>query len=144
MGTDIKVNSKSIILFDGVCNLCNTSVNFVIDRDSRDRFLFAALQSDFAKNRLQELGYYDFTLSSVLLVEGERVYKESTAALRIAKGLGGLWPLLYIMIIIPSSLRDVVYKNIARNRYKWFGKRESCRVPEPAVLRKFVGDAQVA
>lgn len=138
------MNSKSIILFDGVCNLCNTSVNFVIDRDSRDRFLFAALQSDFAKNRLQELGYYDFTLSSVLLVEGERVYKESTAALRIAKGLGGLWPLLYIMIIIPSSLRDVVYKNIARNRYKWFGKRESCRVPEPAVLRKFVGDAQVA
>ena len=138
------MNSKSIILFDGVCNLCNTSVNFVIDRDSRDRFLFAALQSDFAKNRLQELGYHDFTLSSVLLVEGERVYKESTAALRIAKGLGGLWPLLYIMIIIPSSLRDVVYKYIARNRYKWFGKRESCRVPEPAVLRKFVGDAQVA
>lgn len=123
------------ILFDGVCNLCNASVNFIIDRDPKGYFRFAALQSDAAK-ALGEAPNGDPD-SIVLLEDGVR-YEQSTAALRIARRLSGLWPVLYAGIILPRPLRDLVYRFIARNRYKWFGRRDACRLPSPELKARFL------
>ena len=130
---------KATVLFDGVCNFCNSSVNFIIDRDKEDYFQFTPLQNDLAKDILRQNGYNPDDLDSVVLYEDGTVYTESTAALRIAKRLKGLWPLLYGFIIIPPFIRNSVYRFIARNRYKWFGKREACRLPSPEVKAKFIG-----
>ena len=128
----------AVILFDGVCNLCNGSVNFIIDRDPDGYFKFASLQSDeaaplLARHQLKE-GYLD----SIVLVEGEKVYRNSTAALRVARKLKGGWPLFSIFLIIPRPLRDLVYNFIARNRYKWFGKSDTCRIPTPELRSRFL------
>jgi len=130
--------NKPVILFDGVCNLCNASVNFVIDRDPAGLFYFSALQSDYAQGKLatHQVGQ---DLNTIILLEDGKVYDRSTAALRIARHLGGLWPLLYVGILIPRFLRNAVYRWIAKNRYRWFGQTEQCRVPTTDLQARFLG-----
>ena len=128
----------SIILFDGVCNLCNGAVKFVIKRDNRNQFLFASLQSDEGKQILEEHNFPDNKMKSFFLVENGKVYDRSTAALRVARRLTGLWPLLYGFIIVPGFIRDGVYNWIAKNRYQWFGKKDECMVPTPELKAKFL------
>jgi predicted DCC family thiol-disulfide oxidoreductase YuxK len=127
-----------VILFDGVCNLCNASVLFIIDRDPRGRFAFAPLQSDYAAALLREHGWQGDALTTVLLIEDGRVYDRSSAALRIARGLSGLWPLFSVFRIVPRPLRDLAYDWLARHRYRWFGRTESCRVPTPELRSRFL------
>jgi predicted DCC family thiol-disulfide oxidoreductase YuxK len=128
----------AIILFDGVCNLCNASVTFIIERDPSDRFRFAALQSDLGRKLTSKFGIDSEKTDSIVLLEGDTAYTKSTAALRIARKLSGAWPLLYSFIIIPKPLRDWVYGYIAKNRYRWYGKQESCMIPTPALREKFL------
>ena len=130
--------TKSIILFDGVCNLCNSSVNFIIERDPKEHFLFASLQSDVASKLLLQFNLKKITLDSIILIEKGNIYEKSTAALKIAKKLNGLFPLLYVFIIIPSFIRNYVYDYIATNRYKWYGKKESCSLPSPSLKKRFL------
>lgn len=135
--------TRPVILFDGVCNLCNRSVRFVIDRDPEARFLFAHLQSGFAAGLLASLdGPADLT--TVILVEEGRLYTRSTAALRIARGLSGPWRLAYVLIAVPRPIRDAVYGWIARNRYRWFGRTEACRIPTPDEAARFIDDGTAA
>lgn len=139
-----------IVAFDGLCNLCNSTVNWIIDHDPKQQFKFIALQ-DIARLKTgntekqeayallkNELIDASSVLSSVLLIENGQLYKKSTAVLRICRQLSGLYPLLHTCIIIPRALRDLVYDFIAHNRYKWFGKREQCRVPSPDVKQRFL------
>jgi len=132
------IENQDILLFDGVCNLCNSSVNFIIDHDPHNHFRFAALQSEFGQKKLLELGYDNEAFDSLVLLSEDQVYKKSSAALRIAKKLNGLYPVLYIFIIIPPFIRHGVYDIIARNRYKWWGKQDSCRVPTPELRSRFM------
>jgi predicted DCC family thiol-disulfide oxidoreductase YuxK len=119
-------NEKSIILFDGICNLCNASVQFILKHDKNENFLFASLQSDAAAKLLLQEKYKKNHLQSVVLIEEKKISDKSTAILRIARSLGGFWKLLYVFIIIPKALRDMVYDFIAKHRYQWFGKRDTC------------------
>lgn len=129
--------AETVIFFDGVCNLCNASVQFVIARDSKNYFKFAALQSDLAVSKLANYSLQVKQGDSFVLLENGKVYEQSTAALRVAKRLNGLWPLLYAFIVVSPFIRNWVYKFIARNRYKWFGKQESCWVPTPELRSRF-------
>lgn len=129
---------ERIILFDGVCNFCNASINFVMDHDPKYLFKFAALQSDFAKEKLAKAGLNTNDFDSVVLIEGDKVYTRSTAALRIARLLSGAWPLMYGFVIVPPFIRNAVYDLVARNRYRWFGKSENCRLPSPEERARFV------
>lgn len=131
---------RRTVLFDGVCNLCNASVLFVVDRDPHARFTFAPLQSAEAQRLLAERGYQGAELNTVLLVEGDRVYARSSAALRVARGLSGAWPLLYAFLAVPRPLRDAVYNWVARNRYRWFGREDVCRIPTPELRARFLAD----
>jgi len=128
----------SIILFDGVCNLCNGAVKFVIKRDNRNQFLFASLQSEEGKQMLEEHNFRENKMNSFFLVENGKVYDRSTAALRVLKRLTGLWPILYGLIIVPGFIRDGVYNWIARNRYQWFGRKDECMIPTPELKAKFL------
>jgi predicted DCC family thiol-disulfide oxidoreductase YuxK len=128
-----------IVLFDGVCNLCNGSVQFILKRDSQVRFRFASLQSEAGRSLLVEHGLDPDALSSVVVIEGGRVWQESSAALRIARHLPGAWKLLRVFTVIPRPLRDAVYRLIARNRYRWFGKSETCWLPTPELKGRFLG-----
>ncbi|RYG41099.1 MAG: thiol-disulfide oxidoreductase DCC family protein [Chitinophagaceae bacterium] len=126
-----------VILFDGVCNLCNGAVNFIIRRDVHKIFRFAPLQSD-AGTKLREQYAIQGELESILLITGGRMYKMSDAALKIAAKLSLPYSLLYGFIIVPPFIRNAVYKLIARNRYKWFGRQESCMMPTPDVNERFL------
>jgi len=130
---------QPVILFDGLCNLCNEAVQFTIERDKQNLFRFASLQSDYAAEKIASFYIVPQNLESFILLEDDKVYLRSTAALRVAKKLSGLWPLLYGFIIVPRFIRDAVYNYIAKNRYKWFGKQESCWVPTPELKKKFLG-----
>ncbi len=132
------IAKQDILLFDGVCNLCNGAVNFIIDHDPKGQFKFAALQSEFGQKKLLQLGYDTESFDSLVLLSQDQVYKKSSAALRIVKKLNGLYPILYAFIIIPPFLRHWVYDIIAKNRYKWWGKRDSCRMPTPELRSRFV------
>lgn len=127
-----------VILFDGVCNLCNGSVQYVIKHDKQGLFRFASLQSDGGQKLLQQyqLPQNDFT--SFVLLENNEVYTRSTAALKVARKLSGFVKLLYGFIIVPAFIRDAVYNFIAKNRYKWFGKQESCMIPTPELKERFL------
>ncbi|ATL48580.1 thiol-disulfide oxidoreductase [Chitinophaga caeni] len=129
------MEKESIIFFDGVCNLCNSSVLFIIKRDKKAHFRFASLQSALAKEMLPPalLG-----ISSIVLLEDGQYHTKSSAALRIARKLDGLWPVLYPGIIIPRFIRDAVYNFIAANRYRWFGKRETCMLPTAELKNRFM------
>lgn len=137
MGEDHKIEQE-ILLFDGVCNLCNGAVNFIIDRDPKNHFKFAALQSDFGQEQLRKLGFSQSDFDSLVLLSQDRVYKKSSAALRIAGKLNSLYPLLKVFLVLPPFIRDGVYDIIARNRYKWFGKRDECRIPTPELRSRFI------
>ena len=127
-----------IVLFDGVCNLCNNAVDFIIKKDHKERFKVGALQDKVTKNILDDYQINKDYLDSLVFIHKESVYYKSRAALEIAKNLNGLWPLMFIFIIIPSIIRDPVYDWIARNRYKWFGKKETCRLPSDEEKKRFL------
>ena len=126
------------ILFDGVCNLCNGSIQFILKRDPRALFRFASLQSEAGRRLVAENGLDPEVLSSVILIEDGRVYRESTAALRIARHMSGAWKLLRVFVLIPRPIRDALYRLIARNRYRWFGKSETCWLPTPELRARFL------
>lgn len=132
------MKERKIILFDGVCNLCNSSVNFIIDRDKSNQFKFASLQSEAGKSFLRSFNIENVKLETLFFLYGNKCYDQSTAVLKVVKYFPGLWKLFYIFIIIPKPLRDFFYKIIAKNRYKWFGKKDSCRVPTPELKEKFL------
>jgi predicted DCC family thiol-disulfide oxidoreductase YuxK len=127
-----------IILFDGVCNLCNTAVDFIIKRDKHARFKFGALQDNASKEILEQYSINKEYLESLILIQDGKVYYKSTAALEIAKSLKGLWPLFYPLILIPEFVRNPIYDWIARNRYRWFGKKEICRIPTAEEQSRFL------
>ena len=127
-----------IILFDGVCNLCNTSVKIVIRNDKKDCFRFAALQSDIGKDYITKFNIDSTETDSIILIDQEKAYVKSTAALYISKSLSGAYPLLFGFIIIPKFIRNWVYDFVARNRYRWYGKKESCMIPTPELRAKFL------
>lgn len=131
-------HSYKIILFDGVCNLCNSAINFVIDHDKKNRFKFAPLQEETGQNLIREFQIDPAQTDSIVLIDNGRAYIKSTAALRIARYMNGAYPLLYSLIILPPFIRNWVYDWVARNRYKWFGKKESCRIPTPELRDKFL------
>jgi predicted DCC family thiol-disulfide oxidoreductase YuxK len=126
-----------VVLFDGVCNLCNSSINWIIDHDKKNLFRFAALQSDFGAGMVQK-HQVKGAMDSVVLLENDKIFFRSSAALRILKHIGGIYSLAYGLIIIPRVIRDFVYDLIARNRYRWFGKQDSCRIPTPELKAKFI------
>lgn len=129
---------KKIILFDGVCNLCNSSIIFVIKHDPKDLFRFAPLQSDLGQALIKKHNIDSTQVDSIILVDQEKAYIKSSAALRIARHLSGAYSLLSIFLIFPAFLRNVVYDYIARNRYKWYGKKDSCMIPTPELKAKFL------
>ena len=133
-----EMGEGGIILFDGVCNLCNRAVQFVIKRDNKNYFRFASLQSDIGQQILRQYTLPTNITDSFLLVENEKVFDRSTAALRVLKQLKNLWPFLYAFIIVPKFMRDAVYNFIARNRYRWFGKTDECMLPTPELQSKFL------
>ncbi|WP_066187130.1 MULTISPECIES: thiol-disulfide oxidoreductase DCC family protein [Gracilibacillus] len=128
---------KKIILFDGVCNFCNGSVQFVIKRDPKVKFQFASLQSQVGK-QLVEQYQISADLDSLILIEGDDYYQQSTAALKIVSSLYRLYPLLTVFRLIPRFLRDPIYRMIANNRYRWFGKSEHCMIPKPEDKDRFI------
>ena len=129
---------QPVILFDGVCNFCNYWVNFAIKRDKKKKLRFAPLQGEAAKKLLYQFGLDTSTFSSVILIDNGKAYTQSSAAFRICKYLDGGWRLVYGLMIIPKFIRDFLYNIIARNRYKWFGKRKECMVPTPEMIERFL------
>ena len=131
-----KKNTK-VILFDGVCNLCNNSVKFIIKNDKRNIFKFAPLQGKYGIKIQNSYNINTTQINSIILVDGEKTFTKSSAALRIAKDLRAPFFMLYVFIIIPVFIRNFVYDLIAKNRYKWFGKMESCMIPSNELKSKF-------
>lgn len=130
---------KNILFFDGVCNLCNASVAFILKREKSNKLLYASLQGETAKEILKNKGDYIDNLSSIVLYKNNKIYDKSTAALLVAKDLKVLWPLFYYLFIWwPKPIRDTIYSWIAKNRYKWFGKQEQCMIPEKSVSHRFL------
>ena len=130
--------SGAIIAFDGICNLCNGIVDFVISRDRKKTFRFLSLQSATGRQLLERANLPANRLTTLVLIEQGRTYTKSTAALRIVRSLGGLWRLAGILLIIPPPLRDAVYDLVARKRYRWFGTRTTCRVPSAEERDRFL------
>lgn len=131
--------NKKIILFDGVCNLCNSAVQFVIKHDKKDVFRFVALQSELGQKILNHIGINPTNIDSIILYEPRTAYYyKSSAAIQIAQNLGGFWHFGSVFKIIPTGIRNFLYDYIARNRYKWYGKKESCMVPTPELKVKFL------
>jgi len=129
---------RAIILFDGVCNFCNASVNFILKRDPKGIFRFTPLQSEAGQNLLKKFGLSTDDLDTMLLIDGDKHYTRSSAGLRIAARLSGLWPIFAVFLIVPKFLRDIVYKVIAKNRYRWWGKRDTCMIPTPEMKDRFL------
>jgi len=134
----MKNKNHKIILFDGVCNLCNGAVTFIIKRDKKDVFKFAALQSEIGQQLISKFNIDTSKVDSIILIDGDKHYEKSSAALRIAKQLSGAYPLLFGFMILPKFIRNAVYDYIAKNRYKWFGKKESCMIPTPELKSRFL------
>jgi predicted DCC family thiol-disulfide oxidoreductase YuxK len=127
-----------VILFDGVCNLCNGAVQFVIRHDPKGVFRFAALQSDMGRALLIKHHLDPTELHSIVVILDDKVYRKSGAALEIARRLSGGWRLFYSFKIVPKFLRDWLYDGIAANRYRWFGKKEQCMIPRPELQSRFL------
>lgn len=128
---------NNIILFDGECNFCDSSVQFIIKRDSKSKFKFTSLQGECGRKLLNE-NQIPSDINSFLLIKNNKIYDKSTAALLVAKELNGFWKLASIFFIIPSPIRDFFYNIVAKNRYKWFGKKEVCTIPSPEMRRRFL------
>jgi len=133
-----KMQQNPIVLFDGVCNLCNGFVQFAIKHDKRAKLKFASIQSDAAQNLLAKHDRANQPLKTVILIEGDKLYEKSSAGLRILRHFGGAWQLFYILMIFPKFIRDIVYNFIANNRYKWFGKKNECWIPTPELKSRFL------
>jgi predicted DCC family thiol-disulfide oxidoreductase YuxK len=129
---------KPVLLFDGVCNLCNSSVQWVIEHDPRAQFRFASLQSEAGQALLRQHQLPTDELNTVVLVDAGRAYTRSDVPLQIVGKLGGAWPLLTVFRIVQRPLRNAVYDWIARNRYRWFGKKEACWLPTPDLKARFL------
>jgi predicted DCC family thiol-disulfide oxidoreductase YuxK len=128
---------ERIILFDGSCNFCDLSVEFIIKRDPKGVFKFASLQSDIGKELLYKHNVPE-DIDSIVLIEGKKCYLKSLAALRISKKLKGFWKLSYVFIVVPNKIRDLLYDFIAKNRYKWFGKNGRCMIPSLDEKKRFL------
>ncbi|GAA0429728.1 thiol-disulfide oxidoreductase DCC family protein [Virgibacillus salarius] len=128
---------SKVILFDGVCNFCDQSVQFILKRDKQEQFTFASLQGD-AGQELLKRNYVPTNMNSFILIDGNKAYFKSTAALRVCKELNGAWKLLYGFMIIPKPLRDFLYGVIANHRYEWFGQKQSCTLPSPETRKRFL------
>jgi len=138
LGTNSQIRpDQAIIFFDGVCNLCNGAVQFTIKRDHNAYFKFAPLQSEKALEILTNHGVDLSELESILLFENGKLTKKSNAVLNISRRLSGIWPLFYVLKIVPLPIRDFFYDWIAKNRYRWFGKRDVCMVPTPEIISRF-------
>jgi predicted DCC family thiol-disulfide oxidoreductase YuxK len=129
---------SAVVLFDGVCNFCNGSVNFIIKHDQNKLFRFASLQSPAGQKLVKEYGMNKPGLDSIILIENGRAYTHSTAALKIAAELNGIWSWAHALIYVPRAPRDFFYKLFARNRYRLFGKKEECMIPTPEVRERFL------
>lgn len=130
---------KKIILFDGVCNLCNGAVQFIIKRDKKDIFRFAALQDPIGKQLMEARGIATMNMETMILIVPDKAYyTKSSAALKIAYEFGGLWKIVKVFEWLPPGFRDAIYAVIAKNRYKWFGKQESCMIPTPELKARFL------
>jgi len=138
ISTNQMTNNPAIVLFDGICNFCSSSVLFIINRDREGYFRFAALQTDTGKQIMEEYGVNLIGKDSIILIENKKVYYRSSAALRISRKLRGAWKLFYAFIIIPPFLRNFFYDLVARNRYRWFGKRDTCFLPDAKIRERFI------
>ncbi|AHM59593.1 hypothetical protein D770_06650 [Flammeovirgaceae bacterium 311] len=134
-----RANGKAVVLFDGVCNLCNGAVDFIVRRDTRHKFMFASLQSEAGQELLNHYGLPLDAYESMVLLKGGKLYQKSTAALEIASELPGGWSLMRIFKGVPAPLRNAIYSFIATNRYRFFGKKETCRLPTPDERSRFLG-----
>ncbi len=134
----VTTSTTPVVLFDGVCNLCNGFVQFIIKRDKQATFRFASLQSHFGQQVLQQNDLSTGDFDSFILLQNGKVYTKSTGALRVIKQLDGLWPVLYVFMLVPPFIRNGIYRWVARNRYKWFGKQESCWLPTPTLKSRFI------
>jgi predicted DCC family thiol-disulfide oxidoreductase YuxK len=132
------MEDHDIILFDGVCNLCSGAVKFIVKRDRRAQFRFASLQSSFAQKQLEQMGVNVDRANTMILIHGQYIFQRSDAVLEIARRLDGLWPVFYAARIIPRFIRDAMYKLVASNRYRLFGKKESCMVPTQELRARFI------
>ncbi|MGB5322260.1 thiol-disulfide oxidoreductase DCC family protein [Lutimonas sp.] len=131
-------DQKSILLFDGICNLCNASVQFILKKDQKEQFLFASLQSDAAEKLLLQYKDKKIGMDSIVLIEDGKVYQKSTAVLKICQHLNWPWRIFLVGAYIPKSWRDKLYDLIAKNRYRWFGKKDTCTVMIPAYKNRFI------
>ena len=131
-------SNNKIVLFDGVCNLCNNSVQFILKRDKKKKFLFASLQGKFGQEVLKKHNFSTESLNTLILMEGDKIFTRSTGVLRMMKHLGGGWSLLYGFIIFPAFIRDAVYNWVSKNRYKWFGKKDECMIPTAELKARFL------
>ncbi|CAN5712676.1 thiol-disulfide oxidoreductase DCC family protein [soil metagenome] len=129
---------QQIILFDGVCNFCNGTVNFVIKRNKKSTIRFGALQSEAGQQLLKQYKISTTNFQSFIFIEEGKVFSRSTAALKVCKYLDAGWPLMYGFIIVPAFIRNWVYDFIAKNRYKWFGQMDSCMIPDAGVRQRFI------
>lgn len=128
----------AIVLFDGVCNFCNASVNFVIEHDKAGYFKFATLQSEIGERMIEKHGINSADTDSVIVVENDRAYTHSSGALRIAKRLDGIWSWAYAFVVVPKPIRDLAYKLFAKYRYKLFGRQDACMMPTPEIRARFL------
>lgn len=140
MGTPAAINdlSRPVILFDGVCNLCNSSVQFIISRDVEGKFLFASLQSSTAQKLLRQFDVNAKTIYSIIVIKDGKLYDQSDALIEIAKGLPGMWSLMSATKYLPKFFRNWIYRLVAKNRYRIFGKQASCMVPTPDLSARFL------
>jgi predicted DCC family thiol-disulfide oxidoreductase YuxK len=128
-----------VLLFDGVCNLCNQTVQFIIEHDKKMIFRFASLQSEYGENMLKKYQLLDNQLNSVVLIYKNKIYTHAAAPLEVLRLLGGFWQLGYVFKLVPPFLSNAVYRWVAKNRYKWFGKKESCWLPTAELKSRFLG-----
>ena len=133
----METHKHPILLFDGVCNVCDSSINFIIKRDKEGKYRYASLQSETGQELLKKFNLPTNDFDSFVYVDGDSYYTKSSGALKVLKGLGGLWSIFYAFIIIPKPIRDAVYSLIAQNRYKWFGKKDECMIPSPEIRERF-------
>ena len=136
---EIKMKHSHIVIFDGVCNFCNDSVNFIIKRDPSGVYSFAPVQSEFAQQLMSEHGIEEVGWNTFILIKNGRCHTRTDAALEIAKDLTGFWYLCGAFRIVPGPLRDFFYRMLAKNRYRLFGRRENCMVPTPEIRSRFIG-----
>ena len=131
-------SDSKIVLFDGVCNLCSKSVQFILKRDKKNQFLFGSLQGAYGQEMLKKYQLPESEFNSFMLIEGDKLYTKSSGALRMLKHLGGWWRLLYVFIIVPKFIRDGIYNWVSKNRYKWYGKMNECWLPRPEWKARFL------